>query len=229
MNFTIDGASGAQAAGQGLGNMFKAAAMAPLMRQQAEVDSALKGAQIYHHQMAGNKLGTEAEQKRGALAMQNDPLENTMLSLGLPTNLAPAFRERMATGNWGGAYTAPADGVGPVMPAPANDDTLKKLGQAMSLTQRMFATGSNVHQGAQAALEEQKQRGIDAVVADPTLAPAYGKANAAAAGKPLFNDVGNTGYSMDNFTGGQIEGSPVLAKIFNTVQTSMANENNAQA
>ncbi len=229
MNFTIDGASGAQAAGQGFGNMFKAAAMAPLLRQQAEVDSALKGAQIYHHQMAGNKLGTEAEQKRGALAMQNDPLENTMLSLGLPTNLAPAFRERMATGNWGGAYTAPADGVGPVMPAPANDDTLKKLGQAMSLTQRMFATGSNVHQGAQAALEEQKQRGIDAVVADPTLAPAYGKANAAAAGKPLFNDVGNTGYSMDNFTGGQIEGSPVLAKIFNTVQTSMANENNAQA
>lgn len=229
MNFTIDGASGAQAAGQGLGNMFKAAAMAPLMRQQAEVDSALKGAQIYHHQMAGNKLGTEAEQKRGALAMQNDPLENTMLSLGLPTNLAPAFRERMATGNWGGAYTAPADGVGPVMPAPANDDTLKKLGQAMSLTQRMFATGSNVHQGAQAALEEQKQRGIDAVVADPTLAPAYGKANAAAAGKPLFNDVGNTGYSMDNFTGGQLEGNPVLAKIYSTVENALTNQRNASA
>ena len=135
MNFTIDGASGAQAAGQGFGNMFKAAAMAPLLRQQAEVDSALKGAQIYHHQMAGNKLGTEAEQKRGALAMQNDPLENTMLSLGLPTNLAPAFRERMATGNWGGAYTAPADGVGPVMPAPANDDTLKKLGQGLEIVE----------------------------------------------------------------------------------------------
>lgn len=229
MNFTIDGASGAQAAGQGLGNMFKAAAMAPLLRQQAEVDSALKGAQIYHHQMAGNKLGTEANQKLGALAIQNDPLENTMVSLGLPTNLAPAFRERMATGNWGGSYAAPADGVGPTMPAPADDDTLKKLGQAMSLTQRMFATGSNVHQGAQAALEEQKARGIDAVVANPALAPNYGKANAAAAGKPLFNDVGNTGYSMDNFTGGQIEGNPVLAKIFNTVQTSMANENNAQA
>lgn len=209
--------------------MFKAAAMAPMLRQQAEADSALKGAQLYHHQMAGNKLGVEANQKLGALAIQNDPLENTMLSLGLPTNLAPAFRERIATGNWGGSYAAPADGVGPTMPAPANDDTVKKLAQAMSLTQRMFATGSNVDQGAGAALKEQKARGIDAVVANPTLAPAYGKANAAAEGKPLFNDVGNTGYSMDNFTGGQIEGNPVLAKIFNTVQTSMANENNAQA
>ncbi len=229
MNFTIDGSQGAVAAGQGIGSMFKAAAMAPLLRQQAEVDSALKGAQIYHHQMAGNKLGTEAEQKRGALAIQNDPLENTMLSLGLPTSLAPAFRERISTGQWGGSYAPPVDGVGPTMPAPANDDTVKKLAQAMSLTQRMFATGSNVDQGAGAALKEQKARGIDAVIANPSLAGTYGKANAAAEGKPLFNDVGNTGYSMDNFTGGQIEGSPVLAKIFNTVQTSMANENNAQA
>lgn len=229
MNFTLDGASGSVAAGQGLGNMFKAAAMAPMLRQQAEADSALKGAQLYHHTMAGNKLGVEADQKRGALAIQNDPLENTMLGLGLPTALAPAFRERITTGQWGGSYAPPADGVGPTMPAPADAETVKKLAQAMSLTQRMFATGSNVDQGAGAALKEQKARGIDAVVANPTLAPAYGKANAAAEGKPLFNDVGNTGYSMDNFTGGQIEGNPVLAKIFNTVQTSMANENNAQA
>lgn len=229
MNFTLDGATGAQAAGQGLGNLFKAAAMAPMYRQQAEADAALKGAQLYHHTMAGNKLGTEAEQKRGALAIQNDPLENTMLSLGLPTNLAPAFRERLSTGSFGPSYQTPADGVGPVMPAPADDATVKKLAQAMSLTQRMFATGSNVDQGAGAALKEQKARGIDAVIANPSLAGTYGKANAAAEGKPLFNDVGNTGYSMDNFTGGQIEGNPVLAKIFNTVQTSMANENNAQA
>lgn len=229
MNFTIDGNGGALAAGQGLGNLFKAAAMAPMYRQQAEADSSLKGAQLYHHMMAGNKLGTEAEQKRGALAIQNDPLENTMLSLGLPTNLAPAFRERIATGSFGPSYQTPADGVGPVMPAPANDATMQKLAQAMSLTQRMFATGSNVDQGAGAALKEQKARGIDAVVADPKLAANYGKANAASEGKPLFNDVGNTGYSMDNFTGGQAEANPVLAKIFSTVQTSMANENNAQA
>jgi len=229
MNFTIDGSGGALAAGQGLGNMFKAAAMAPMYRQQAEADSALKGAQLYHHTMAGNKAGVEANQKLGALAIQNDPLENTMLSLGLPTNLAPAFRNKLATGDFGGAYSAPADGVGPVMPAPADADTVKKLAQAMSLTQRMFATGSNVHQGAQAALEEQKARGIDAVVANPALAPNYGKANAAAAGKPLFDNVGNTGYSIDSFTGGQAEANPVLAKLFSSVEGSKANENNAQA
>lgn len=229
MNFTIDGNGGALAAGQGLGNLFKAAAMAPMYRQQAEADSSLKGAQLYHHMMAGNKLGTEAEQKRGALAIQNDPLENTMLSLGLPTNLAPAFRERIATGSFGPSYQTPADGVGPVMPAPANDATMQKLAQAMSLTQRMFATGSNVDQGAGAALKEQKARGIDAVVADPKLAANYGKANAASEGKPLFNDVGNTGYSMDNFTGGQAEANPVLAKIFSTGQNALANQRNASA
>ncbi len=226
MNFTIDGSQGAVAAGQGIGSMFKAAAMAPLLRQQAEVDSALKGAQIYHHTMAGNKLGTEAEQKRGALAMQNDPLENTMLSLGLPTSLAPAFRERISTGQWGGSYAPPVDGVGPTMPAPANDDTVKKLAQAMSLTQRMFATGSNVDQGAGAALKEQKARGIDAVVANPALAANVGMAYAAANGKPLFNNVGNTGASMNNFTG---EIDPVVAKLFAETQNALSGQRNAAA
>lgn len=230
MNFTLDGASGAQAAGQGLGNLFKAAAMAPMYRQQAEADAALKGAQLYHHQMAGNKLGTEAEQKRGALAIQNDPLENTMMSLGLPKALMPAFRNKLDTGAWGGGYDTPAyDGVGPTMPIPANDDTVKKLAQTMALTQRMMATGSNVHQGAQAALEEQKARGIDAVVANPALAGNYGKANAAAAGKPLFDNVGNTGYSIDSFTGGQAEANPVLAKIYSTVENALTNQRNASA
>ena len=225
--FAVDNpwAAAGSGVGSGLGALFQGEAV----KQKYAQDAAAKEASLYMHKMAGDKYGAEAALKQNQVALQQNPLENAMLNLGLPTNLASAFKSKLETGSFGGAYESPADGVGPVMPAPADSDTVKKLGQAISVMQRMYATGSNVHQGSQAALEEQKQRGIDAVVANPTLAPAYGKANAAAAGKPLFNDVGNTGYSMDNFTGGQIEGNPVLAKIFNTVQSSMANENNAQA
>ncbi|WP_291928556.1 hypothetical protein [Limnohabitans sp.] len=60
MKFTLD-AGGAQAAGQGIGNLFKAYALGPQMRQQAEQDTAAKLAQIYSNNMQGNKYGAEAE------------------------------------------------------------------------------------------------------------------------------------------------------------------------
>lgn len=60
MKFTLD-AGGAQAAGQGIGNLFKAYALGPQMRQQAEQETAAKLAQIYSNNMQGNKYGAEAE------------------------------------------------------------------------------------------------------------------------------------------------------------------------
>jgi len=225
--FAVDNpwAAAGSGVGSGLGALFQGEAV----RQKYAQDAMGKEASLYMHKMAGEKYGAEAALKKNELALQQTPVENAMLSLGLPTSLAPAFKNKLETGSFGPSYEAPADGVGPVMPAPADADTVKKLGQAISVMQRMYATGSNVHQGTQAALDEQKGRGIDAVVANPALAVNYGKANAAAAGKPLFDNVGNTGYSLDNFTGGQVEANPVLAKIFGAVENSKANENNAQA
>jgi hypothetical protein len=66
MKFTLD-AGGAQAAGQGIGNLFKAYALGPQMRQQAEQDTAAKLAQIYANNMQGNKYGSEAETNRFTL------------------------------------------------------------------------------------------------------------------------------------------------------------------
>lgn len=60
MKFTLD-AGGAQAAGQGIGNLFKAYALGPQMRQQAEQEAAKSAADLYYRQMAGNKYGAEAE------------------------------------------------------------------------------------------------------------------------------------------------------------------------
>jgi len=44
-----------------------------------------------------------------------------------------------------------------------------------------------------------------------------------------YDNVGNTGYSLNKATGGQAEANPVLAKLFGGVQGSIMNENNAQA
>lgn len=58
--FTLD-ASGAKSLGDGVGSIFKALAMAPNIRTQAEQDAALKGSQIYSRTMLGNKSGAQAE------------------------------------------------------------------------------------------------------------------------------------------------------------------------
>lgn len=60
MKFTLD-AGGAQAAGQGIGSLFKAYALGPMYRQQAEQDAAAKTASAYANNMQGNKYGSEAE------------------------------------------------------------------------------------------------------------------------------------------------------------------------
>ena len=50
-----------KAAGDGFGSIFTAMAQAPFLRAQAEQEAALKQAQIYAHNMHGNKYGAEAQ------------------------------------------------------------------------------------------------------------------------------------------------------------------------
>jgi hypothetical protein len=93
MKFTLD-AGGAQAAGQGIGNLFKAYALGPQMRQQAEQDTASKMAQIYMNNMHGNKYGAEAE----GLGMTNRARQAPIDS-SLPANLQTAYKLFQATGD----------------------------------------------------------------------------------------------------------------------------------
>lgn len=71
MKFALGG-EGADYINQGVGSIFKALAQAPLVRQQAEEQAALRNAQTYAANMAGNKHGSEAagnqltlEQRKG--------------------------------------------------------------------------------------------------------------------------------------------------------------------
>lgn len=93
MKFTLD-AGGAQAAGQGIGNIFKAYVMGPQVRQQAEQDTAAKLAQIYTNNMQGNKYGAEAEGLNMTNMARKAPIDST-----LPANLQTAFKLFQATGD----------------------------------------------------------------------------------------------------------------------------------
>lgn len=93
MKFTLD-AGGAQAAGQGIGNLFKAYALGPQMRQQAEQESAKSAAELYYRQMAGNKYGAEAEGLRMTNTARQAPIDST-----LPANLQTAYKLFQATGD----------------------------------------------------------------------------------------------------------------------------------
>ena len=229
MKFTLN-AGGAQQAGQGIGNMFKAFVLGPQMRQQAEQTAALNGAKLGQAQATARYANARAGLDENQLAAQQDPLQSAMLQLGLPTNLAPAFQSKLASGSFGPSYDAPGvDGVGPQQQAPATDDQMAKLGQAMSLMQRITGTGSNIQQGAEAGLKEQQMRQIEQIVRDPSVAGAIGTAQAAVNGKSLFNPTGNTGQSTQNFTGASGPVNDVLAKIFGTGEGALAGQRDASA
>lgn len=231
-----DPAEGWAAAGRGLAGGLAALMQGESVKQRAQMEQEDAMAGTYAKTMQGNQYGANAEKLRqeallaaNKLGLQQNPLPTAMLELGLPTAKAADFKTRLETGQWGGQYAPPADGIGPTMPAPADDDTVNRLGKDLAFLQRTYGTGSNVEQAATASLKGQQERFINQVVNNPTMAPAVGQAYAATAGKPLFNAVGNTGVSLNQFTGQQDAASPELMELYRKVQQSIWNENNAQA
>lgn len=93
MKFTLD-AGGAQAAGQGIGNLFKAYALGPQMRQQAEQEAAKSAADLYYRQMAGNKYGAEAEGQGMTNRARTAPVDPT-----LSRYMQDAYKLFQATGD----------------------------------------------------------------------------------------------------------------------------------
>lgn len=223
-------------AGRSIAGGLSALMQGEAVKQRAQLEQEDTLAGIYAKNMQGNQYGANAERLRRdaelaahRLGLQQNPLPTAMLELGLPTAKAADFQTRLETGQWGGQYAPPGDGVGPTMPPPADDDTVARLGRNLALLQRMYSTDSNVDQAAAASLKGQQERFIDQVASNPAIAPAVGQAYAATAGRPMFGAVGNTGASVNQFTGQQTIASPELMDLFTRVQRSIWNENNAQA
>lgn len=187
MKFTLD-AGGAQQAGQGIGSLFKAYALGPMYRQQAEQDAAAKTATAYSHTQAGNKYGAQAEQERFTLDQRR----------GVDDNIA-------------------AD--------PAMAPYLQQMQRVFKLT-----GDTNAERVAKAGTEFQSQGIRDKAVAAPDI-DAMNRLISVESGKPYLphDNVGTTGYSINKATGTGGVLNPVLAKIFQMVENSKVNENNAQA
>lgn len=228
MNFTING-DGALAAGQGIGNLIKAAALAPMYRQNAEQDAALKGAQLYHQTMAGNKAGAEAQLFAHRLSVQRDPLQTAMLENQVPLDRRADIERFLQTGSFGPAFQAPADGVGPVQPPPVDPQKVSTIARSMALFNKTLGVGGKVDDMAQAAQIEQLMRDRSAVMAGTAPALPVAQAYAATSGRAPFDNVGETGVSLDTITGNQFAANPALLKLFADTQTALANQRTAAA
>lgn len=104
MQFTIDrdggGAVGAQAAGQGLGNIFKAYMLGPQMREKARMDTEEQLAGTFAKTMQGQQFGAHA---RKLTADATDQEMTTKLREGIDADLAanpnlPAYERALRIG-----------------------------------------------------------------------------------------------------------------------------------
>lgn len=213
------------ALGTGIGALFSGEAI----RQKAMQDSMGKEASMYMHKAAGDKYRAEAALDAHRLGLQQDPLRTAMIESQVPLDARGAVERFMQTGNFGPEYQVPADGVGPVMPAPVDAAKMSTLARAIALMDKANMTKSNVQQMAQAGATDQRVRDQAAVIDNPALALPTSQAYFATSGKAPFDNVNNTGYSVNGLTGDQVAANPALAKLFGAIQQSVATENNAQA
>lgn len=105
------------------------------------------------------------------------------------------------------------------------------LPQYMQAAQRLFSmTGdTNMDRFASAGQRLQQMGAADAAMENPAMAATIGAAMAAAAGKGAYNAVGDTGVSVNQFTGDQTTTHPGLYSLTSGVSQSQANQNNMQA
>lgn len=163
MNFTLDAGGGGQAAGQGLGNLFKALAQGGSVRQNAEITAAapLAAARKNNAEAFGQEMTND---QRVAL----DPTEQ---------GITPYERALRTAFKWTG--------------------------------DRNIENVSKANLNFQSA--DLRQRATDT----PNLSESN-RLTSISSGKPYepYDNVGDTGFSLDKATGRQVQASPVLAKLF---------------
>ena len=108
---------------------------------------------------------------------------------------------------------------------PAMTPYMQNMMRAFKLT-----GDTNAHRVAQAGTEFQTQGLRDQALASPDI-DTMNRVLSVAAEKPYmpFDNVGTSGYSINKATGGQVEGNPVIAKLFQLAEGAQANQRNAAA
>lgn len=229
--FTING-TGALAAGQGIGNIFKAYALGDQYRQQGEMDGMTSVARIGQANAAARKYNADAALDEYKLGLQKDPLRTALIENQVPLDARPVIEKFFQSGSFGPSYDTPADGVGPVLPPPVDTNKLGTIARAIAAYDKAVGTGSNVQQMANAATELQTQGIRDQALAAVDNLDRMNRLNTLAKeGQTYepFRAVGNTGGAINQATGQGIVSDAVLRKLFGDKNASEVFENKAQA
>lgn len=216
------GGGGQELAG-GVGNLFRSIAMAPAMAAQAAEQARdaqsqldLRGAQTALYQGKADELADQRQ--RGSLGSM---MQTAMMQRGVPMPEQADFGKFLQTGQMPGQYVTPADGVGPVLPAPKmyQDDTAQRILQTLGLTNTALTVGdTNSANIARAAGEYQDQD-----VMGEAVAAARGgndmlmsRLNTVRGKKEFtpFAAVGDTGTALNQVTGAQDVANAGLRAIF---------------
>lgn len=243
MRFRVPNTGGQQAA-DGIGNFFRAMAMAPLHEAQAaeEAQTAgmkrdLIGAQTEHERANIGKVLAEAAIKAAeAKTLEGRPDVLNLMGATRAGMSVPEFQAGVNERKYGAPAVGPAllpqpiEGVGPSGRTAAFDDAILTLfGPAMATP----ADKTNWDQLAQARGHYQDQGVLDQAVAAATGGD-YMKSSALSAvrGKKEFTPfaaVGNTGSALNQVTGAQPVSNPGLNVLFGNKVGSEIDENKAQA
>lgn len=170
-------------------------------------------------------VGTE---DRNASARPEALRRNAMTSYGVPLDEEEAVSNFLQTGSLGGKYAVPADGIGPVLPAPDWQSKLGDVARAIGGVQTALTIGDkNSENIAKAGAINRDTRLSDAIIAGKLDRNTVGGAQAAAQAKPLFHS-GENGTVLDQYTGNLNE-SGGLARSNIALKGAQANNQNAGA
>lgn len=92
-----------------------------------------------------------------------------------------------------------------------------------------FAGPQHMQNWSAAAVNEKKVADLNAIQSNPALAQVTNMAYAATDGKPMFSAVGDSGVSLNQYTGEQPIANPVLAKLFGDKRVAETAKERAQA
>lgn len=165
----------------------------------------------------------------GLAAQQPDAIRrNAIVQHGIPLDEDAAVSSFLQSGSLGGKYTTPADGIGPSAPAPEWAGKLGDVARAISGIQTALTIGDKSSKSiADAASTNRESRLSDAIIAGTADRNRVGGAQAAVAGKDLYNRDA-TGSVLDQFTGALDTANP-LAKSTITLRGAQAGAQNANA
>jgi hypothetical protein len=211
----------AQAAEQGQQEQAKAGLMAS-QQKLADTHAAVFGAQA------------DAAQRANTMASLPEQIKTAYLMSGGPLHQAGEAADYFQTGKLPGQYVQPPEdlGGGPALPAPAYADPSGLGGQIMQklgLLRGADTVGGKIDDVVKAAGGLQKQDAVRASVANPAMAALYGRGFAASEGKPLIENIGNTGRGFDQFSGEGTTLSPGLAALYDKGEQAQIGQRNAAA